>query len=193
MFPPRLDFCEVKSLMEDKVSKSLVLVAVLLVAIPAGILTLPDIFASNGEPSPNTEPLTDEYPSSQGGPVEDDEEDNVSLIEDYMSLIDALRAAGAVVEPVGERDLDLPFSVEAQVIIVNGLEVFVLEYTDGVGADADAALVSADGYSIGTAMVLWIGTPHFYHAGELLVLYVGDSAAVTDVLEAVIGAQFAGG
>ena len=63
-------------------------------------------------------------------------------------------------------------------------------------ADAEAALISPDGYSIRTATkgaeVGWIAPPHFYKAGKLIVLYVGESEVVTVVLERVLGPQFAG-
>ena len=113
-------------------------------------------------------------------------------VTDLASLTDDLRAAGATVEPAGEVSQPF-FSVEGQVITVNGEDVQVFEYADAASADAEAALVSPDGSSVGTTMVLWIATPHFYRAGQLIVIYVGDSTAVTDALEAVLGPQFAGG
>ena len=118
---------------------------------------------------------------SHGGPV-----------TDFVSLVDNLRAAGATVEPAGEVSQPF-FSVEGQVITVNGEDVQVFEYADAASADVEAALVSPDGSSVGTTMVLWIATPHFYQTGQLIVLYVGDSAAVIDALEEVLGPQFAGG
>jgi hypothetical protein len=57
----------------------------------------------------------------------------------------------------------------------------------------DAELVSPDGSSVGTSMVTWIGTPHFYREGKLIVIYVGGSEGVLSVLEAVMGSQFANG
>jgi hypothetical protein len=54
-------------------------------------------------------------------------------------------------------------------------------------------LVSADGGSVGTSSMSWMATPHFYQAGKLLVLYVGDNAVVADMLESALGSQFAGG
>lgn len=127
--------------------------------------------------------------SAGGGPV-----------TDFVSLVDSLRAAGATVEPAGEVSQPF-FSVEGQVITVNGEGVQVFEYDDAASADAKAALVSPDGISVGTTeegvliqdtMITWIATPHFYQAGQLIVLYVGDSTAVIDALEEVLGPQFAG-
>ena len=41
-------------------------------------------------------------------------------------------------------------------------------------------------------MVSWVAAPHFYQTGKLIVLYVGDDTAVHNVLENVLGSQFAG-
>jgi heat shock protein HslJ len=41
-------------------------------------------------------------------------------------------------------------------------------------------------------MVSWVASPHFYRVEKLIVLYVGGSEPVTDVLESVLGKQFAG-
>lgn len=113
-------------------------------------------------------------------------------VEDYASLIDALRGTGITVEPAGHADQ--PFiSVGGQVINVNGEAVQVFEYTTPSGADAEAKLVSPDGREIGTTMVTWVDSPHFYKAGRLIILYVGDSATVIAALEATLGPQFAGG
>jgi hypothetical protein len=112
-------------------------------------------------------------------------------VTDYVSLIDSLRAAGATVEPAG--DISQPFfSVKGNVITVSGEDVHVFEYADADAADSEATTVSPDGSSVGTSMIGWVARPHFYKAGKLIVLYVGDSKAVTDVLESVLGTQFAG-
>ncbi len=112
-------------------------------------------------------------------------------VTDYISLIDNLRQAGATVEPAGE--LTQPFfSVNGRVIVVNSGDVQVFEYADAATAEAEAALVSPDGSSIGTSMVSWVASPHFYRVEKLIVLYVGGSEIVTDVLESVLGKQFAG-
>ena len=84
------------------------------------------------------------------------------------------------------------FIVTGNVIAVNGGDVQVFEYADAAVATTEAGLVSADGSSVGTTMVSWIGPPHFYQAGRLIVLYVGDSTDVISVLEAELGSQFAG-
>lgn len=68
----------------------------------------------------------------------------------------------------------------------------IFEYETAEAMEADAAQVALDGGSIGTSMVTWVATPHFYKAGRILVLYVGDDQAILDLLESAIGPQFAG-
>jgi hypothetical protein len=116
-------------------------------------------------------------------------------IEDYVSLVDNLRKAGAVVEPGGQVGPDL-LSAKRMVMTVNDSNVTVWEYDDAAAADAEAAHISPDGFSIRTdtkgICIGWVAQPHFYKAGKLIVLYVGESEAVTNVLESVLGQQFAG-
>lgn len=120
--------------------------------------------------------------AAESGPV---------AVEVQASLIEALRAAGATVEP-GEPVDQVFFSVRGQILDVNGEDVQVFEYESADAMQADAAQVSPDGGSIGTSMVSWVAAPHFYQAGRILVLYVGDDAAVMELLENALGPQFAG-
>ena len=69
----------------------------------------------------------------------------------------------------------------------------MFEYADTTTADAEAAQVSPDGRSVGTSLISWVATPHFYKKVKLIVLYVGEDVAVIDALEAVLGPQFSGG
>jgi Tol biopolymer transport system component len=41
-------------------------------------------------------------------------------------------------------------------------------------------------------MPTWIGPPHFFRTEQLIALYLGDDAGVLELLEAVLGSQFAG-
>ncbi len=116
---------------------------------------------------------------------------SAAQVTDYASLIDSLGKAGATVEPAGEVTQPF-FSVQGRVITVNGGDVQVFEYENATTADTEAALVSPDGSSVGTSMILWAAPPHFYKAGKLIVLYVGDSESVIGALEGALGSQFAG-
>lgn len=112
-------------------------------------------------------------------------------VTDYASLIGNLRAAGVSVEPDGEVDQPF-FSVTGRMIKVRGEDVQVFQYANTAAADAQAAPVSLDGSAVGTTKLHWIGPPHFYKKGKLLVLYVGDHQDVLKALEAVLGRHFAG-
>jgi major membrane immunogen (membrane-anchored lipoprotein) len=115
-------------------------------------------------------------------------------VQDYDSFVDNLRAAGATVEhetlpQVIVQDF---FSVTGQVFKVNGEEVQLFEYNNQSEAEAAAAFVSPDGSSVGTSMPFWMAPPHFYKDGRIIVLYVGENAAVMEILDKVLGPQFAG-
>ncbi|MFC1938899.1 hypothetical protein ACFLWM_01940 [Chloroflexota bacterium] len=112
----------------------------------------------------------------------------------YDSFIVNLRAAGATVEHPSLPQVIVQdfFSVTGQVFEVNGEDVQVFEYIDQSIAEAEAALVSPDGSSIGTSLPFWVGPPHFYKSGRIIVLYVGENKAVIDLLQEVLGSQFAG-
>lgn len=112
-------------------------------------------------------------------------------VENYAGLMDALRGAGAAVEP-GEQIEQTFFAVTGQIIKVNGADVQVFEYETVQAMEADAAQVAPDGGSIGTSMVQWIAAPHFYKTGRIIALYVGDDQAIIDLLKGALGSQFAG-
>lgn len=85
------------------------------------------------------------------------------------------------------------FSVIGDYVSLNGESVQVFEYDSAETMESDAVLVDASGSPIGTSMVTWIATPHFYKKGRILVLYVGDNAETLEILQSVLGPQFAGG
>jgi hypothetical protein len=155
---------------DDAVKRSLLSIC-LPVVIAVGSITC------GGNLSASNQPLQD---NSYGGAA-----------TDYADLVDSVRAAGARVETAGEVDQPF-FSVKGRMITVHGEDVQVFQYPDATGADAEAALVSPDGSAVGTTTLHWIGSPHFYKKGRLLVLYVGDTARVLKALEAALGRQFAG-
>lgn len=112
-------------------------------------------------------------------------------VTDFAGLIANLRAAGARVEPKGEVDQPF-FAVAGRLVKVHGEEVQVFQYPHAAAADAQAALVSPDGSAVGTSKPLWLGPPHFFKQGKLLVLYIGDNDKVLQALETVLGQPFAG-
>ncbi|MDX1612671.1 MAG: hypothetical protein R3300_00085 [Candidatus Promineifilaceae bacterium] len=110
-----------------------------------------------------------------------------SEIGSVAELTDALREAGATVEMA--ELIDQPFfSVPGQVIQINGSAVQVFEYADGAAREAESTLISADGSSIGTSIVSWIDTPHFWARDQVIALYIGQNEAIIDLLTEILGA-----
>jgi hypothetical protein len=118
-----------------------------------------------------------------------------SQLTSTEALVRALQQQGATVTRAGSLpQSSYPFfSVSAQLLQVNGADVQAFEYASATGADSDAATVSPTGSSVGQSQVSWMDTPHFYKRDRLIVLYVGHSADVLRILEAVLGAAFAAG
>jgi hypothetical protein len=112
-------------------------------------------------------------------------------VTDYASLVKSLRAVGVGATAAGEVDQPF-FSITGRMIKVHGEDVQVFQYAHADGANAEAAQISPDGRAIGTRKIHWIGSPHFFKKGKLLVLYVGDKGKVLASLGAVLGQQFAG-
>ena len=111
-------------------------------------------------------------------------------IADLASLIKARRAQQLKVRVLGaiERPL-LPGTGTS--LIVNGAEVQVFEYTDDTAVQAAVAMINPDG-SLVDVDIDWDGSPHFYHSGRLIALYVGDNEAITKALTKTLGTQIAG-
>lgn len=118
-------------------------------------------------------------------------ESRAGLVTDYASLVANLHAAGASVKP--GKEVDQPFfSVTGKMIEVHGEDVQVFQYPSAAAADAQAAQISPSGTTVGTTKIHWVGPPHFFKTGSLLVLYVGDTDKVLKALDAALGPQFAG-
>lgn len=113
-------------------------------------------------------------------------------LNDIDTLVDALKAQGMSVERAGGVSQPF-FSVEGRALTVNGENVQVFQYRTAEAADKEAKQISPDGSGTGTSMVSWVGTPHFFKKGRLIVLYVGESPKLQEALRASLGAQFAGG
>ena len=112
-------------------------------------------------------------------------------VTDRAGLVSKLRAAGADVEIVGE--VDQPFlSVSGTMIKLQGEDVQVFQYSNAAQMEAEAKLISPNGTTVGTRKIHWIGAPHFFKQGRVLVLYVGNDKKVEKALETALGRQFAG-
>lgn len=108
-----------------------------------------------------------------------------------QSLQRTLRASGAHV--AYEQTLRQPFfDAPAAVYLVDGEAIQVFSFRDGAAAARAARTVSPDGSRVGASQPFWIGPPHFFRRGRLLVLYLGEDASILRRLAAVLGEQFAG-
>jgi len=112
-------------------------------------------------------------------------------VTDYDSLVDSIKARGILVELIDELE-DSSFSVPIKVISVGGADVQVFEFQNESDAQASSLTVSEDGTEIGTSIIRWIDTPHFYIKGKIIVLYVGQNPEIMNLLDSILGKQFAG-
>lgn len=112
-------------------------------------------------------------------------------VKDLAALVEALKSQGLNVERAG--DVSQPFfSVAGQALTVGGENIQVFQYRTAEAARKEAARVSPDGSSVGTSMMSWVSTPHFYRKDNLIVLYVGEKEEVLRALQSALGARFAG-
>lgn len=109
------------------------------------------------------------------------------------SLAAALRARGAVVTIAESlpRSSNPFFAANAQVVRVNESRINVFEFASSADAKGDAAKVGEDGSSVGTTMITWIDSPHFYLSGRLIVTYAGSDIGLLQLLDEVLGPAFA--
>ncbi len=117
--------------------------------------------------------------------------DPETVCPNMEDLIRRLRAEGLTVEEGG--DIEQPFfSVKGRLLHVGGEDLQIFVYGDSVSAIKEAALISPDASTIGSSKVDWVSKPHFYAVGKMTVLYVGDDAKMKQILEKIVGPQFAG-
>ncbi len=122
----------------------------------------------------------------------------------FDDFIDDLLDSGASVQLGGEVTLGL-FSVKGRAVRVNGELTNVLQFDNKNLANEDAAIVHPDGFgmekpaeegSMRDMQISWIGPPHFYSKGRLIVVYIdvnhGADPSTRNTLESILGSQFAG-
>ncbi len=114
-----------------------------------------------------------------------------SMVGDYDTLLSRLSTEGAALER-GEEITQPFFSVTAKTAIVNGDDIQVFQYLSEKTVNEEAEAVSATGSTIGPNMVSWIKPPHFYKSGHIIVIYLGSNADTMNLLEDILGPQFAG-
>ncbi len=122
--------------------------------------------------------------TSHGGPV-----------RDHVSLVDNLRARGLTVTPL--ESVVQPFlRGDGTVLAVRGsgigpAQLQSFEYESAQAAAADAATLTPD-CNPGMTSIMWMGPPHFYGAGRVLVIYVGSDTGMTGLLQELLGPPICG-
>jgi hypothetical protein len=114
-----------------------------------------------------------------------------SNVEDYETLVSRLSAEGAFVER-GDTITQPFFSVPAKTATISGDDLQVYEYLSEKTVEEESATVSSTGSSIGPNMVTWIKPPHFYKSRKMIVIYLGTNTDMINLLEEILGKQFAG-
>jgi hypothetical protein len=119
---------------------------------------------------------------------------------DYTTLLRYLRDSSASIAEEGEIQEPF-FDIEGRRVTVNESTIEVYEYISAEAMESEANWVSSDGSSIRkgkegdiweVCYVNWIASPHFYKAGRIIVIYVGDNNSIINLLENALGKQFAG-
>lgn len=130
-------------------------------------------------------------------------------VRDHVGFIDALRCDGFTAEPTGESTppfLRVPGTTflvtDMRSARLSGpveLTSFWYDDTDLGGdarafAQADARKFAPDGsLRDASQRVYYSGTPHLFLRARVLVIYAGDDRAMLDLLNRLLGPQFAGG
>jgi hypothetical protein len=121
----------------------------------------------------------------------------------YATLVQKLREAGATVEFISDISRPEPiFPATGKSININGEPAQVYEFQDEATAQTEARKVWPDGSTIGPqppagkpgiiVSFNWIAPPHWYQSGKLIVVYLGENQAIMELLESLLGTQFAG-
>lgn len=113
-------------------------------------------------------------------------------VVDYASLLTSLQSRELTVKELRGGVPNPIFDTPARSLNVMGESVQVFEFDGSASADSAAALLSADGRIMDGKRLSWVGAPHFYKGGNIIVLHVGDTQAVKEGLQAALGPQFAG-
>lgn len=141
--------------------------------------------------APNVRCASPDEPIDGDGPVV------APIISDLDALVLGLRAAGVDVE-VSDEEGGKVFGITSQVLTINGERVDLYSFGPRDGALVAASGVSPDGYDVKMGpdgplvSLLWISTPHFYLAGNSILLYVGVNEEIISTLDAAAGQKFAG-
>jgi len=112
-------------------------------------------------------------------------------VTDYSSLIAAIKSHGLLVDEIEIID-DSFFSVPTKVISVSGIDLQVYEFNTKSDMETAMKIVSSDGTEIGLSIIRWMDVPHFYSQDQIIVQYIGQNPEILNLLDSLLGKQFAG-
>ncbi len=108
-------------------------------------------------------------------------------------LVERLTAAGEHVTSDGTAP-GSPLAPTAQLLCVNNTQVRVYEYDSHASRAAVSDTISTDGSHVGntaspnsTTIVEWIGPPHFFTNGRIVVLVLQDDTPLLQTLTQILG------
>ncbi len=81
------------------------------------------------------------------------------------------------------------FSVPDDPMLVNGEVVHVYAYEQQGQANAEQVRITDNGVELNGQIVQLQGTPHFFRAGRLIVLYLGQDQTVLQALQNILGPE----
>lgn len=119
-----------------------------------------------------------------------------SVVVDHVTFVDQLRQKGLTIEISGE--VEQPFlKVKGILLEVSGGDLAAkaniqsFEYEDAASAEAEAKRLGPRGAPREVLHITWLAPPHFFQAGCIIILYVGNDEALLALLTELLGPQFA--
>ncbi len=118
-----------------------------------------------------------------------------SEIGNSSQLAAALRAKSLSVSTLGQTSAGTNgyLSVGSIDLKVGDDLVKVFEYSNTRQADADASLIDSEGQFGPRLHIGWISAPNFYKHGQIIVLYLGCSNEIVEILNDLMGQAIARG
>lgn len=116
-------------------------------------------------------------------------------ISGVTGLSEELRERGLTVSAATAMtgdDILFDDTTAASIITVNDQSIQVFEFASIDTAAVQAGTVSRNGNTIRDEDISWVGMPHFYRSGNVIVLYLGNNPAIMTPLSDITGGAFAG-
>jgi hypothetical protein len=114
-----------------------------------------------------------------------------TAVSGVQALLLDLRAKGAAAK-VGSQFLAEPLGGQGMTVCVGAETLQTYEFIDHEAAFVASTKIDRDDpSSVGGAIVEWVGQPRFWLRDRIIVLYLGDDAAIDKVLRELLGSPFA--